>query len=39
MSGSCSQVDQVKVGDWVSYSGVIVNSVVNAARIQRVLFS
>lgn len=37
--GGCSKVDQVKVGDWVQYNGFIVNSVVNVARIERVLLS
>lgn len=37
--GSCSSVGKCSVGDFVNYNGYIVNGVVNALRIDRVLLS
>lgn len=37
--GSCSSVANCAVGDFVKYNGYIVNGVVNALRIERVLLS
>lgn len=37
--GSCSSVTNCAVGDFVRYNGYIVNGVVNALRIERVLLS
>lgn len=37
--GSCSNAAQCSVGDFVNYNGYIVNGVVNALRIERVLLS
>ena len=37
--GSCSSVAKCSVGDYASYNGYIVNGVVNALRIERVLLS
>lgn len=37
--GSCSSVTNCAVGDIVNYNGYLVNGVVNALRIERVLLS
>lgn len=37
--GSCSTAGKCAVGDFVKYNGYIVNGVVNALRIERVLYS
>jgi hypothetical protein len=37
--GSCSNAAKCSVGDFVNYNGYIVNGVVNALRIERVLLS
>jgi chromosome segregation ATPase len=37
--GSCSNAAKCSVGDFVNYNGYIVNGVVNAMRIERVLLS
>jgi hypothetical protein len=37
--GSCSNAVKCSVGDFVNYNGYIVNGMVNALRIERVLLS